>query len=335
MADIQSVSLAQAKHTPVLMAKTNVVGVGRGFKVVQGRNTNQMCVVVLVRRKVPQAALETLAVIPKSLDGVETDVIEVGELVAQPTRTERWRPAPPGVSIGHYQITAGTFGVVVRDRATGNPLILSNNHVLANSNDGQIGDAILQPGVADGGQEATDTIAHLTRFSPLQFAVAPASCSIAKAVAWLGNSLARGLGSKHRLQAYYTDPEASNAVDAAVAAPVDPASVTPEILEIGAVAGTRAAELGMSVRKSGRTTGFTMGQISVLDATVTVGYGTGKKARFDGQIISSPMSQPGDSGSLLVVGDSMQAVGLLFAGSDQATIFNPIDKVLEALQVDL
>jgi hypothetical protein len=47
------------------------------------------------------------------------------------------------------------------------------------------------------------------------------------------------------------------------------------------------------------------------------------------------MSSPGDSGSLLVAGDSMKAVGLLFAGSDQATIFNPIEDVLSALEVEM
>jgi hypothetical protein len=335
MADIQTISQAQARHTPVLMGKANVVGVGRGYKTVKGRKTDRMCVVVLVRRKVPSVALDAHAVVPKDVDGVETDVVEVGELTAEAARTERIRPAPPGVSLGHYKITAGTFGAVVRDQATGDPLILSNNHVLANSNEAQAGDAILQPGAADGGRLDQDTLAHLVRFVPIQFNVAPSSCSVASAVAWLGNSLARGLGSKHRLQAYYMDPNAVNRADAAVAAPVAPGEITDQILEIGSVFGTRPAELGLTVRKSGRTTGFTSGEITVLEATVTVGYGTARRARFDGQIISSPMSSPGDSGSLLVAGDSMQAVGLLFAGSDQATIFNPIDDVLSALQVNL
>jgi hypothetical protein len=47
------------------------------------------------------------------------------------------------------------------------------------------------------------------------------------------------------------------------------------------------------------------------------------------------MSQPGDSGSLLVAGEALLAVGLLFAGSDQATIYNPIDAVLSCLDVEL
>ncbi len=122
MSDVETISQAQAKHTPLLMGKANVVGVGRGYKVVKGRKTDKMCVVVLVRHKVPSMALEAHALVPRAIDGVETDVIEVGELVAQVSRTERLRPAPPGVSLGHYQITAGTFGAVVRDKATGDSL---------------------------------------------------------------------------------------------------------------------------------------------------------------------------------------------------------------------
>jgi len=46
------------------------------------------------------------------------------------------------------------------------------------------------------------------------------------------------------------------------------------------------------------------------------------------------MSEGGDSGSLLVAGDSRKAVGLLFAGSNQATIFSPIQAVLDLLQIE-
>jgi hypothetical protein len=70
----------------------------------------------------------------------------------------------------------------------------------------------------------------------------------------------------------------------------------------------------------------------VLDSTLQVNYGD-RVARFDGQIVTTAMSQPGDSGSLLVAGDSLLAVGLLFAGSTDATIYNPIQSVLDLLEV--
>ena len=63
-------------------------------------------------------------------------------------RTAMMRPARPGVSIGHYKGGAGTFGAVVYSTANNEPLILSNNHVLANSTmigdqKAKIGDSIV------------------------------------------------------------------------------------------------------------------------------------------------------------------------------------------------
>ncbi|HSM58237.1 MAG TPA: hypothetical protein VK879_18935, partial [Candidatus Sulfomarinibacteraceae bacterium] len=207
--------------------------------------------------------------------------------------------------------------------------------VLANSNDAQAGDPVLQPGGADGGNVPGDVIADLLRFVPIQFNAAPPTCSIASAVAGVLSALAVLVGSKHRLRTYQVNQQASNLVDAAVARPMQDELVRDEILQIGEVAGTRPAALGMAVRKSGRTTGFTEGTITVLEATVNVNFGVGRVARFENQIVSTPMSEGGDSGSLLVAADSQEAVGLLFAGSSQSTIFNPIDLVLDSLEVTL
>jgi hypothetical protein len=231
-------------------------------------------------------------------------------------------------------VTAGTLGCVVRDASSGERLILSNNHVLANNNEAQIGDAILQPGRADGGQLNADTFASLLRFEPIRFTESPATCNLAVAFAALGNLVATTLGSKHRVRAFYSDPGASNLVDAALARPYDETQVLDEILEIGAVNGVLPAELGMNVRKSGRTTGVTHGRVIVLNATIDVDYGD-RNARFEDQIVTTPLSQPGDSGSLLIAGEALKAVGLLFAGSDQATLFNPIGHVQRALDINL
>jgi hypothetical protein len=335
MSQDQFVKQTKETHKEAILAKPNVVGVGVGEKTSRGKKTGETCVVVLVRRKIPLAGLTSEALVPQEVGGVKTDVIEVGDIRAFQNRTDRWRPAPGGVSIGHYQITAGTLGCVVRDRQSGERLILSNNHVLANSNDANPGDPILQPGPADGGNEANDTIAHLERFCPILFSESPPTCNIAGTVADIGNALAKLAGSKHQLRAIAADPMASNEVDAAVARPINDGDILDEILEIGVVSGTVAATLGMAVRKSGRTTELTSDEINVLDATVNVSYGTGRTAQFDNQIIAGPMSQGGDSGSLVVAGDSLQAVGLLFAGSNQTTVINPIQAVLDCLNVDL
>lgn len=325
---------AKNTHQQDLLNKANVVGVGIGYKETGGQRTDELSVVVLVREKQPADQLPPQAVVPAQVDNVKTDVVQVGDIRAFQARTDRWRPAPPGVSIGHAQITAGTFGAVVRDRASGARLILSNNHVLANMNDAQIGDPILQPGPFDGGQSEGDVIARLERFCPIQFGTSPGECNIAGGVAALANLFAQLLGSKHRLQPMRISPQAVNRVDAAVARPVDDSLILDEILEIGAPQGTQPAALSMAVRKSGRSTGLTTGQILVLDATVNVSYDT-RTVQFEGQIVAGPMSAPGDSGSLVVAGDSLRAVGLLFAGSDQSTIFNPIQDVLDCLDVTI
>lgn len=318
-----------------LLAKPNVVGVGVGF-VVEGKiQTHEVGIVVLVRKKMPMTALTPQDTLPRSVDNVRVDVIEVGEIRALQSRTDRIRPAPGGVSIGHYKITAGTFGSVVRDKNTGDRLILSNNHVLANSNDAIPGDPITQPGPIDGGSTATDTIAHLERFCPIEFSTEPGVCGLARSYAELGNAIANLLGSRHRLDTFQSRPQATNLVDAAVARPINDADILDEILEIGVVQGTVEGMLGMPVRKSGRTTGLTTGQITVLNATVDVNYGSGRTARFENQLVSGPMSQGGDSGSLVVAAEDLKAVGLLFAGSNQTTIFNPIQAVLDCLGVTI
>jgi hypothetical protein len=335
MLSSQEINRAKESEKNNLLTKPNVVGVGVGFVVKDKVQTDEVGIVVLVRKKMPTSALTPQETIPQRVNNIEVDVLEVGEIRALQSRTDRYRPAPGGVSIGHFKITAGTFGAVVRDKNTGDRLILSNNHVLANSNDAIPGDAITQPGPIDGGSAANDTIAHLERFCPIEFMTEPGICGLAQTYVGIGNSIADLLGSKHRLNSYQSNPQATNLVDAAVARPMNDSDILDEILEIGVVEGTTEGTLGMNVRKSGRTTEFTTGQITLLNATIDVSYGSGRTARFENQLVSGPMSQGGDSGSLVVAGDELKAVGLLFAGSNQTTIFNPIHAVLDCLGVTI
>jgi len=330
----EAVSKAKALHEAFLFSRPNVVGVGSGFRTVHARRTDEPCVIAMVERKMPRAALAPDSIIPAELDGIPTDVVQVGRLSALASRLEHIRPAPGGVSIGHYKVTAGTLGCVVRDRMTNTRLLLSNNHVLANCNDAVAGDPILQPGAVDGGDVPDDVLARLERWVPLRFASGPATCGLAQTYARIGNQIARLTGSHHVVDVGWNDPEAFNEVDAALAAPLSDDMVSDEILDIGVVGGTTPARLGMLARKSGRTSGFTTGTVIVLDASVDIHYGE-RSARFVNQVVTTPMSTPGDSGSLLVEGQSLLAVGLLFAGSDQATIFNPIQTVLNRLEVVL
>lgn len=314
-----------------LLSKRNVVGVGLGYKVSQGVQTGELSVVVSVTRKAPPPALALKDLVPRSLDGVKTDVVETGVLRAlQLGPRDRWRPvASPGISVGHHRITAGTFGCLVRRGEE--VFILSNNHVFADTNRGQEGDAILQPGPADGGT-LDDRIATLTDFVPIDFGASESECPIADFSTKLLNYVARALGSSHQLQAV-KQTAGTNRVDAALAHPLSAASVNNEILYIGVPTGVGTATLGTEIQKTGRTTGRTQGTITQIDATLRIDY-NGTPALFTGQLVASPMSQGGDSGSA-VLDMSRRVVGLLFAGSDAATIINPIDEVLSALNVEL
>ena len=334
MAIYQDVKKAKNNWVKSLKKKQNVNGVAVGHKIVNGKDTGKLCVKVLVRKKLAKSELLSKDVIPQTVNGIPTDVKQVGEIVAFQARTDRWRPAPGGVSIGHYLITAGTLGVFVKDSTTGETLILSNNHVMANSNSAAKGDAIIQPGAYDGGIYPGDRIAELERHVIIQFQGGSDSgdCSIAKATSGLLNFFAKIIGSKHRLIPTKISSIA-NEVDAAVAKPIDNSLIRDDIVDIGVITGTKSAVINMTVRKSGRTTGTTTGIIEMLDATVDVGYGGSLVATFENQIVANAMSSPGDSGSLVVDGTDPLAVGLLFAGSEVSTVINPIDRVLDLLNV--
>ncbi len=317
---------AKDKFERLLMEKAHVVGVGIGKKIVAGEETEEPAVIVFVEKKLPELQLRKKDVIPKTLDEVKTDVIETGRLKAQAamaggrSRTDRWRPAPGGVSVGHVRITAGTLGGVVRheDRQ----VVLSNNHVLAASNGARIGDPILQPGPADSGTR-DDAIATLERFVEIRF-------DDPMAGGWsLGRRLCR-LAERLGLRPAAAPPR--NLVDAAIAKPLREDFVTDSILELVRTPGIAEVGAGDRVRKSGRTTGVTDGRILATDATVQVDYDR-YVATFTDQLVAGPMSQGGDSGSLLL-DDQGRAVGLLFAGSDQTTVFNRAARVAEALGVE-
>lgn len=285
----------------------NIVGVGYGERIKGGLPTGEICLKAYVVEKYPEDEIKAEALVPEEVNGVTVDVEAVGEIRALGgNRKAKWRPAPGGVSIGHVKITAGTLGCFCSSKDPAEPiLILSNNHVLANENNAKIGDPIVQPGPYDGGRDPRDRIATLFDFVPLDFTGKP------------------------------------NLVDTALAKPTNKELVKLCILEspstcskqgCAKVKGVAEPVLGERVKKNGRTTATTCGVISGVGATVVVGYGGGKTAKFVNQIIITPagFSAGGDSGSLIMdMRDRARA--LLFAGSSTHTIANPIQAVLAEL----
>jgi hypothetical protein len=237
-----------------------------------------------------------------------------------------------GVSIGHYEITAGTAGCIVEKN--GKKYILSNNHVLANENKGKVGDPILQPGPCDGGKLPDDKVAELSEFVPIKFPE-ESSCLLSNFIVAFLNFIAKILRRKTRFTTYSTElPE--NEVDAAIALPINDEIYSTEILGLGiSPKGSARAKNGENVVKSGRTTGVTRGVIIDDDASLKVRYDQGE-ALFIHQIIfqGDNVIKPGDSGSALLNEDGY-VVGLCFAGDPTGSIgiANHIFKVEEALGV--
>lgn len=313
-----------------LFARPNVVATGVGYKVTEGRRTGELSIVCSVEHKVPRARLAEVDLVPRDVGGVPTDVVATGRLRALHDPRARWRPAPGGVSVGHRDVTAGTFGCLVR--RGDETYILSNNHVLANGNAGVAGDPILQPAPYDGGTDPDDRIAELADYVALHLREEESGCGAAQGAARVLNAVARLFGSGARLRAVSVETP-DNLVDAALARPLSPELVEATVAEIGEISGTEAGALGMAVRKSGRTTGYTEGEITQVDVTADVWYGE-RAARFTDQLMAGDMSRGGDSGSAVVDGQG-RLVGLLFGGSDSTTLINRIEHVFDALGVEL
>lgn len=321
---------AKKKVSEEFLYQDNVVGVGVGYKISNERETINPSVVVSVAEKLPKAKLSLKDLIPDMIDDVYTDVIETGIIRAQMApRNERLRPVQPGASIGHIDATAGTLGCLVR--RGGELLLLSNNHVLAELDDAKIGDPIIQPGATDGG-DLSDKVGELAGFIPITLYDEIQRPAPPSTPSWL-----RVLLSIFGIQ--QQEPPSpmlslNNAVDAAIAR-LDPGvSASAKIVELNAApAGILPPHLGMTVVKSGRTTGVTNGRIIQIDVTTDVNYGA-RKARFVDQVMTTPFSSGGDSGSL-VLDTEQNAIGLLFAGSEKVGVVTPMQTVLGALNIEL
>jgi hypothetical protein len=288
------------KHADRLKRFPNVVGVGVGYEVVDGKLTNRVAIRVYVRRKLPKDQLAPDAILPDTLDGLPVDVIEDEFRIHQETpitleeRLIAHTFLRGGISIGNLLVGgSGTLGVSVFDNKTGQEMILSNWHVLCFSDTCAAGEPIIQPGAFDNGTQA-DLVAELVR------------------------------------------AVLSPRVDAAIAQPLGQRPLFKEVWDIGFVEESNVAQLGAVLFKSGRSSGFTSGIVTDISADVDViGYPNGTQHFIDQIIIDgNNISVPGDSGSVWVnAGD--EVVGLNFAGSSKHAIANHIDAVFAELDINL
>jgi hypothetical protein len=306
----KAVAAIQSRQEKSLLALPNVLGVGVGRKAVDGSQTHEPCLLVLVSRKFPASQLAAGACIPDLVEHCTTDVIEVGQIAASeaahpaaPTTVplgRRVRPAQGGFSVGRPGGPAGSIAgaVIDADCPFGAPrryYLLGSNSVLAALNEGQAGDSILQPSAADGGALPEDELGRLARFVPLHF-----------------------------------DDE-TNFVDAAVAE-VPFVDLDRSVFWLGQPL-ERAARVRINqvLQKTGRSSQYTTGTVRGVNLTLSVAYGA-RKARFCQQILTSPLATAGDSGSL-VFDSARRAVGLTLAASPFVSVVSPIGLVESLLGI--
>lgn len=285
-------SMGSAQIQRDILADINAVGVSE-------KQNGEHFIKVLTRKKT--------GLTPRRLSahfGVSTSDIHIQHAgqIRFKMPTNNHRPPFPGISIGHFKVTAGTLGCFVKDSAN-KIYILSNNHVLANSNKAKISDVILQPGKLDGGRKAKDVIAMLSDFKVIEF-------------------------------------NKPNNMDAAIAEIVDELDPIYLINQKNKIKSSVLPQNGMKVEKFGRTTGHTKGRITTRNLDLKVDF-DGKDIEFQDQFEikgnnGSMFCDGGDSGSLIFEKDTFKAVGLLFAGTEDGTTFaTPIKQVLKQLSVKI
>lgn len=226
----------------------------------------------------------------------------------------------------------GTLGSLIQN-SSGTQYLLSCNHVLARSDQASVNETIIQPGLIDddceptnGDPAGTETqVGVLTAWLPLSSSSTNADAAIAQvssgAVSSIGAIMELGT-----LQGNGT----------LTAAPPGTSSTGGK---------GESGSVGMTVAKSGRTTGLTCANISAIDLDVEVSYYKNcaetepyLTKTYNNQIgiEGNGFSDAGDSGSLVVDASDAEPVGLFFAGGVNSSgqtegVANPAPDVLTEL----
>ena len=136
-------------------------------------------------------------------------------------------------------------------------------------------------------------------------------------------------------EVFWTSKEKDDLLDAAVAiiynkkAPVDIGKYCiSNQLNFNSIA---APKIGQNIKKIGRTSGVTFGEIKSINCTVNISENINRPKIYRKQILTTCISKPGDSGSV-ILNSNNDVVGLLFGGNkleasfsnNIMNIFNPI-----------
>jgi hypothetical protein len=267
---------------------SNVVGFGYGMKWTGDSISEERAVRVYVRAKLPVSKLSPNERIPQEIDGVPTDVIEIGYI------TTAARPTGCGVSGANQLVDTGTLGCLVQ-RAGGGTFILSNNHVLADLT-GPVGVPILEPGRINGGS-SNPPIANLTDFHPIDLRGGMNEIDVAIAELTISTDMTPDIVDIGR---------------------VSPGPMLPVI-------GQGVTKRGATTLRRVGVVDDLDADITVPYPPHGNGH---FHHQFTVQGAGSRFANRGDSGSLVLDSVSRRPVGLLFAISDRVAFCNYIGKVL-------
>ncbi len=300
-------------HHRELLHSEGVVGVGVARKRQGNSLTPQLSLRFYVRRKGDN--IKDMVSVPRYLfppqgDRIVTDVVEVGDIRLNAGRLSEMRPAQPGVSVG-INFVAGTLGCFVKKKNSSPVYLLSNAHVIARDGVATPGQTpVYQPAKVD--QFGTQPFAELEEIVPFKF----------------------------------SSTQFNNTMDAAIARVHNETDCNNHILHVGQVIGVDEPTRETPVQKVGRTTGLTHGVIEDIHFQWQFTYekdqhGDVGRVGFRDQVLinrinasAPPFSAKGDSGAL-VLDQNMHAIGLLFAGSSQVSVCNPLPAVLNRLNLEL
>jgi hypothetical protein len=206
---------------------------------------------------------------------------------------------------------SGTLGALLKDQAN-NLYILSNNHVLAESDQGRVGDTVIQPGLVDTGcTQLASGVSGIRSIGTLQYWV-PLIDASANVDAALAATTSSSVDTSGAVIALGAAGGGTNQVAAAA-----PVAGTGEVL-------TAANVSNIHVAKSGRTTGLTCSTVDAINSTVKVSYykDAAETQFYVSKTFTNQIGMPGnyfsdsgDSGSLVVDTANAQPIGLFYAGS--------------------
>ncbi len=279
-----------------------IQGFGIARRVTAGIPLKERVLKVYVERKLPRQALGS-ALIPKEITlpslgiSVPVDVEAIGQIRAQNYQRFQ-RPLFRGLSIGMRDGQGGgTLGCFIRKRGNDPAIyLLSNAHVLHLP--GNSGDEVFQPAPDFGGLDQDHIIGDFTEAAPIT----------------------------------YGEDRFVNRVDAAIARVRPGVGLTPT-LTAGA---TGVIREGTEVILMGATSGGTMGRIKDASFDVAVTYANPyRTAGFRDQVLCTPFSSEGDSGSIVLNRKNQKVLGLLIAGGPGGSVFTPIKYVMEELGINI